>query len=89
MEEIIIHSTFPIFLTGAQDAEIALWDYKRREQIVSINGHQDTALCAQFHAKKNLIVSCSINGTIILWSFDKLAEKILVESSEKITNNDV
>lgn len=84
------HPTFPIFLApGTQDETFAIWNYTSMKQLVSISRHKSRVLCAKFHPKKNLIVSSGREGTIILWRFDSLAEKLSFGEGDKITDADV
>lgn len=76
-------------MTASADHTFRIWDNKSQEQLISIKGHSFYVMNAQFHPEKNFMISRSCDNIIKLWNFDKLAEKILGNSREKITNADV
>lgn len=89
VKRIVFHHTLPIFLSGGLDCTIRIWDYKSKEQLVCLSDEKGAIYGANIHPEKNLIVSCSFPSIIKLWNFDKLAQKMVSESEEKITNDDV
>lgn len=83
------HHSLSIFLSASCDNTLRIWDYKSQNELVCLIEHEYFVCCAKFHSSKNLIVTCSWDETIKIWNFNKLAEKVVAESQEKVNKNDI
>ncbi|KAF3941631.1 Jouberin [Dactylella cylindrospora] len=54
--------------SGSEDAAIYVWDVQTKEVLQVLRGHDDVVLGVNAHPTKNLIVSCSLDGTLKIWT---------------------
>lgn len=58
-------------LTGADDANIRVWDVGSRQQLHTLKGHKKSVTCLAMSSDNKLIVSGSKDKTIRLWTVKK------------------
>lgn len=57
--------------TGSEDGKVFIWDINTKEILQEWQAHEDVVLGVDAHATKELLVTCSLDGGIKVWSNDK------------------
>ena len=67
---VIFHPSFPVMVSGSEDATIKLWDYETGEYERTLKGHTDTVNSIDFEpVKGKYLASSSADMTIKIWDF--------------------
>eukprot|EP01084_Bolivina_argentea_P235886 396784_1 len=70
------YPTYPLktwFVSGSDDNLLRLWDYKHLKPIYILSSHNHYVMQCEWHPKnKNLLISCSLDETIVIWNISKL-----------------
>lgn len=63
------HTSQPLFVSGADDFIVKVWNYNLRRCLFSLYGHTDYIRSTFFHSSQPWIVSASDDYTIRLWNW--------------------
>lgn len=63
------HSSKPLFVTGGDDFNVKVWNYKLKRCEYTLKGHSDYVRTVQFHKSQPWIVSASDDHTIRIWNW--------------------
>lgn len=63
------HQSQPLFVTGADDTTVKVWNHKLRRCLFTLNGHMDYVRTTFFHHEQPWIVSASDDFTIRIWNW--------------------
>lgn len=58
------------FISGANDGKIIIWDFKKREIVRELTGHNDCVLALNLLENQKGVCSGSADGTIKIWNFE-------------------
>ena len=62
-------------LSASDDQTVRIFNWQSRSQIAVITGHSHYAMCARFHPRTTLLLTCSLDSTFRVWDYDKLQQK--------------
>mmetsp|Transcript_119841 Transcript_119841/g.189744 ORF Transcript_119841/g.189744 Transcript_119841/m.189744 type:complete len:1240 (+) Transcript_119841:60-3779(+) len=66
---VCFHASQPLFVSGADDYKIKVWNYKLRRCIFTLLGHLDYIRTVDFHDEYPWILSASDDQTIRIWNW--------------------
>jgi len=66
---VCFHCTQPLFVSGGDDYNIKIWNYKQHRCLFTLLGHLDYIRTVEFHREYPWIVSASDDQTIRIWNW--------------------
>jgi COMPASS component SWD3 len=75
-------------VSGSEDGNLVFWDVKSKEVLKTAKAHKDVVLGVDTHPFDETIVSCSLDGTIVIWrNEDEEAETATTNGKSEHTPN--
>jgi WD40 repeat protein len=68
-----------LLATGSTDPVLRIWDFARNEIILQQKTHTGTIAVLRFSPNNKLLVSSSLDGTLILWDLKEQKPKQILE----------
>lgn len=55
-------------MSGSEDGRVLIWDVNTKDILQEWQAHDEAVLAVDTHAEKEIIVTCSLDGGIKIWS---------------------
>ena len=66
---------------------IKVWDVETGNELLSLNGHTEKIYVLRFSHNGKILATGSMDGTILLWDWEQIHQKLLNERAENLTIN--
>ena len=66
---------------------IKVWDVETGNELLLLNGHTENINMLRFSHNGKILATGSMDGTILLWDWEQIKQKLLIERVENLTTN--
>lgn len=61
-------------MAGSENSDVYIWDVQSKDIVHLLVGHLDVVLGVDSHPKENIVATCGLDGTVLIWIDSKLEE---------------
>ncbi len=66
---------------------IKVWDVETGNELLSLNGHTEKIKVLRFSHNGKILATGSMDGTVLLWDWEQIKQKLLIERVDNLTTN--